>query len=170
MRHTISVWVENEFGVLPRVAGLFSGRGFNIDTLCVAETEDPTLSRITLVTHGSDEIIEQIVKQLRRLVPVVKVVDLTDEPHVDRELVLVKVRADRETRPEVYRLSEIFRGKIVDASQDTFIIEITGDEGKIAAFLELLSPMGIKEIARSGKVAMGRAMRLTTAEHAAAEA
>ena len=156
MRHTIAVWVENEFGVLTRVANLFSGRGFNIESLCVAPTEDPAISRITMVTFGDDQVIEQIEKQLRRLIPVYRVEDLTENPHVERELVLVKVRADNETRAEVTRLVEIFRCKIVDASTDTFVIEITGDAGKISAFLNLLGPLGVKEIARSGAVAMAR--------------
>lgn len=156
MRHTIAVWVENEFGVLTRVANLFSGRGFNIESLCVAPTEDPTLSRITLVTRGNDQVIEQIVKQLRRLIPVYRIEDLTEAPHVERELVLVKVRADAETRAEVTRLVEIFRCKIVDASVDAFVIELTGDSQKVEAFLNLLSPLGIREIARSGAVAMAR--------------
>ena len=166
MRHTVAVWVENEFGVLTRVAGLFSQRGFNIESLCVAETQDPSISRITMVTRGEDAVIDQIVKQLRRLIPVVDVQDLTEMAHVERELVLIKVRADRETRAEVMRLSEIFRGKIVDASQDAFMIEITGDEGKISAFVELLEPLGVREIARSGKVAMERNPRLGIADSA----
>ncbi len=156
MRHTISVLVENEFGVLTRVAGLFSGRGYNIESLCVAETEDPKISRITLVTRGDDAVIDQIVKQLNRLVPVAQVIDLTDTAHVERELVLVKVKANKDTRAEVMRLIEIFRGKVVDASDKAFVIEITGDEGKVSAFLELLGPIGITELARSGKVAMAR--------------
>lgn len=156
MRHTISVWVENDFGVLTRVAGLFSQRGYNIESLCVAVTQDPHVSRITLVTKGNDRVIEQIVKQLRRLVPVIRVEDLTATAHVERELVLVHVRADRDTRAEVMRLIDIFRGKVVDASSDSFVIEITGDEGKVNAFLELLAPLGIRELVRSGKVAMAR--------------
>ncbi|RMF13383.1 MAG: acetolactate synthase small subunit [Candidatus Dadabacteria bacterium] len=156
MRHTIAVWVQNEFGVLTRVANLFSGRGFNIESLCVAPTEDPEISRITMVTRGDDAVIDQIIKQLRRLLPVHRVEDMTGFAHVERELVLVKVRADDETRTEVTRLVEIFRCKIIDASHDTFVIEVTGDAGKIEAFLNLLKPMGIKEIARSGAVAMVR--------------
>jgi acetolactate synthase-1/3 small subunit len=159
MRHVISIWVENEFGVLSRVAGLFSARGFNIETLCVAETTDPTISRIILVTIGNDAVIEQIIKQLRKLIPVIKVVDLSEEPHVERELLLVKVNATQEARSEVIRITEIFRGKIVDVSPDTFIVEITGDNEKIQAFLELMKPLGIKDIARSGTVAMSRSRK-----------
>ena len=164
MRHVISILVENEFGVLSRVAGLFSARGFNIETLCVATTLDPTLSRIILVTEGDDAIVEQIIKQLRKLIPVIKVVDLTEEPHVERELLLVKVQAVGEGRDEVFRLTEIFRGKVVDASPETFIVEVTGDNEKINAFLDLLKPLGIKEIARSGTVAMARSRRTPAKE------
>ena len=164
MRHVISILVENEFGVLSRVAGLFSARGFNIETLCVATTLDPTLSRIILVTEGDDAIVEQIIKQLRKLIPVIKVVDLTEEPHVERELLLVKVQAVGEGRDEVFRLTEIFRGKVVDASPETFIVEVTGDNEKINAFLELLKPLGITDIARSGTVAMARSRRLLPKE------
>jgi acetolactate synthase-1/3 small subunit len=154
--HVISVWVENEFGVLSRVAGLFSARGYNIESLCVAPTTDPSMSRIILVTRGSDMVIEQIIKQLRKLIPVIKVVDLSQEPHVERELILVKVNAVGEGRAEAIRLVEIFRGKVVDASHDSFVIEITGDPEKIQAFLELVKPLGIKDLARSGVVAIAR--------------
>lgn len=154
--HVISVWVENEFGVLTRVAGLFSARGYNIETLCVAPTLDPTMSRITLVTQGNDAVIEQIIKQLRKLIPVIKVVNLSEEAHVARELVLVKVNAVGEGRAEAIRLAEIFRGKIVDASSDSFVIEVTGDNDKIGAFLELLKPLGVRDLARSGTVAIAR--------------
>ncbi|MBZ0254266.1 MAG: acetolactate synthase small subunit [Candidatus Methylomirabilis sp.] len=160
MKHTISVLVRNEFGVLSRVAGLFSGRGYNIDSLCVAETGEPGLSRMTIVSGGSDEIIEQIVKQLNRVIDVIKVVDLSETQHVDRELVLVKVSADDTNRGEIMRIVDIFRGKIVDVSPKSFIVEATGDEGKIRAMLELLRPMGIKEVARTGKIAMQRGMQM----------
>lgn len=156
MRHTISVLVENRFGVLARVASLFSGRGYNIDSLCVAETLDPTASRITLVTHGSDNVIEQIMKQLNRLIDVVKVTDLTGTPHVERELVLVKVHAEGERRNEVMRIVDVFRGKVVDVTTRSLTIELTGDEEKIEAFLALLRPLGIRDVARSGRVAMAR--------------
>ena len=156
MRHTISVMVENEFGVLSRVVGLFSGRGFNIESLCVAETEEPGISRITIVTAGNKQIVEQILKQLNKLVPVLKVSDLTGYDIVDRELVLVKVKADNDTKSEVMRLTDIFRAKIVDAAPRSYTIEVTGEEKKINAFLQLLRPFGIKEIARTGKIAIVR--------------
>ncbi|NOY44064.1 MAG: acetolactate synthase small subunit [Deltaproteobacteria bacterium] len=159
MRHTINVLVENEFGVLARVAGLFSGRGFNIDSLSVAETQDPTVSLMTIVTRGDDQIIEQILKQLRKLVNVLKVTDLHEGQYLDRELVLVKVAATAETKPEILRLMDIFRGKIVDVSPKTYTVEVTGGEDKIRAVLELLRPLGIKEVVRTGKVAMPRGMQ-----------
>jgi acetolactate synthase-1/3 small subunit len=156
MRHTISVLVENEFGVLSRVAGLFSGRGFNIESLSVAETADPTISRMTIVTVGNDQIIEQILKQLNKLIPVIKVVDFSGTDTVDREMVMVKVNAENETRTEVLRLVDIFRGKIVDVAPRSYTIEMTGDEGKVDAFLALLRPVGIKDIVRTGKIAIAR--------------
>ncbi|MFV1952101.1 MAG: acetolactate synthase small subunit [Nitrospinota bacterium] len=156
MRHTISVLVENKFGVLARIAGLFSGRGFNIESLCVAESMDPNVSRMTIVTRGDDRIIEQITKQLNKLVDVIKVVDLTEEKFVDREMVLIKVNAEPSIRAEILRIADIFRGKIVDVSPKTYTIEITGDEGKIVAIIEMLKPLGIKEIARTGRIAMSR--------------
>ena len=156
MRHIISILVENEFGVLARVAGLFSGRGFNIDSLTVAKTLDPSLSRITLVTEGDDQIVEQITKQLNKLICVLKVSDFQDVLHVEREMALVKVTADDQTRGEVLNVINIFRAKVIDASVRSFVIEITGDEGKISAFLDLLKPLGIKEIVRTGKVALQR--------------
>jgi acetolactate synthase-1/3 small subunit len=158
MRHTISVLVENEFGVLSRVAGLFSGRGFNIESLTVAETLDPTVSRMTIVTSGNDQIIEQILKQLNKLISVIKVIDLTDADTVDRELVLIKVNAEVETKPEVLRLVDIFRAKIVDVAPRCYTIEMTGDEEKINALLQLLKPIGIREIVRTGRVAIARGM------------
>jgi acetolactate synthase-1/3 small subunit len=158
MRHTISVLVENEFGVLSRVAGLFSGRGFNIESLTVAETMDPTVSRMTIVTSGNDQIIEQILKQLNKLISVIKVIDLTDTDTVDRELVLIKVNAEPETKPEVLRLVDIFRAKIVDVAPRCYTIEMTGDEEKISALLQLLKPIGIREIVRTGRVAIARGM------------
>ncbi|MCL2102945.1 MAG: acetolactate synthase small subunit [Syntrophorhabdaceae bacterium] len=158
MRYTISIMVENEFGVLSRVVGLFSGRGFNIESLCVAETEDPEISRITIVTEGNKQIIEQVLKQLNKLIPVLKVVDLTEHDTVDRELVLVKVKADNTTKPELMRLIDIFRAKVVDASPRFYTIEMTGDEKKVKAFLQMLRPLGIKDIARTGKIAIVRGM------------
>ncbi|HEY5997124.1 MAG TPA: acetolactate synthase small subunit [Candidatus Deferrimicrobiaceae bacterium] len=156
MRHTITVTVENEFGVLARVAGLFSGRGFNIDSLSVAETLDPSLSRMTIVTRGDDQILEQIMKQLNKLVNVIKVQDLKEGEYIDREMVIIKMNATGETKPELLRLTEIFRGKIVDVSPASYTIELTGDEGKISAALDLLRPLGVRDIVRTGKVAMPR--------------
>ena len=156
MRHTINVLVENEFGVLARVAGLFSGRGFNIESLTVAETLDPTVSIMTIVTEGDEIILEQIKKQLNKLIPVIKVMDMTGKPYVERELVLVKVGAKQEHRAEILRIVDIFRAKVVDVSPKSYTIEVTGDREKIKAFLELLKPMGIKEIARTGRVAIMR--------------
>jgi acetolactate synthase-1/3 small subunit len=156
LRHTISVLVENEFGVLSRISGLFSGRGFNIESLCVAETLDPTVSTMTIVTTGDDAIIEQILKQLNKLINVIKVIDFRDTDYVSREMVLVKVNADEKTREEILRMVEIFRGKIIDVSQKTYTIMITGDEEKLRAFLALVRPLGIKDLVRTGPIAMAR--------------
>lgn len=156
MRHTISVLVENKFGVLVRVAGLFSGRGYNIDTLNVGPTQDPTVSRMTIVTRGDDATIEQIVKQLNKLVDVIQVIDFRDADYIDRELVLVKVAVDSRTRPEVMQITDIFRGKIVDVQSNNLTIEVTGAEGKVEKFIELLKPFGILELTRTGKVALPR--------------
>lgn len=158
MRHTISVLVENEFGVLSRVSGLFSGRGFNIESLTVAETLDPTVSRMTIVTSGNDQIVEQILKQLNKLVAVIKVVNLTGVETVDRELVLIKVNAEPETKAEVLRLVDIFRAKIVDVAPRCYTIEMTGDGEKINALIQLLKPIGIREVVRTGRVAIARGM------------
>jgi len=158
-RRTISVLVDNEPGVLSRVTGLFSGRGFNIENLSVGETLDPSISRITLVTSGSPAIIEQIIKQLRKLVNVIKVVDLTHTEFVEREMLLVKVKAEAGARAEVLRIADIFRCKVVDVSPRSFSIEVTGAEGKIKAVLDLLGPIGIEEIVRTGKVAMARSKK-----------
>ncbi len=159
MRHTISVLVENEFGVLSRVAGLFSGRGFNIESLSVAETLDPSVSRITLVTTGDDTVLEQITKQLNKLVSIIRVSDFKDTEHVERELVLIKVTADERTRGELMNIVDIFRGKVIDVSPQTYIVEITGNHEKIDAILQLLRPLGIVEIVRTGRVAMFRGAR-----------
>ncbi len=156
MRHTISVLVENKSGVLARVAGLFSGRGYNIDSLNVAETEDATVSRMTIVARGDDRVLEQITKQLNRLVDVIKVTDLTSEDHVDRELVMIKVSATPGIRSEIIHIADIFRANIVDVSHETLIIRVTGDEDKIEVIINILGFYGIKEIARSGKVAIAR--------------
>jgi acetolactate synthase-1/3 small subunit len=162
MRHVITLLVENEFGVLARIAGLFSGRGFNIESLCVAETLDPTVSTMTLVTRGDDQIIEQVLKQLNKLIPVIKVMDLFERDFVEREMVLVKVNATAETREEVLRVVEIFRGKVVDVGTKTYTIEVTGDENKIKAILSLFKPLGIKELVRTGHVAMVRGSKTST--------
>lgn len=156
MRHIISVLVENEFGVLSRVAGLFSGRGFNIESLCVAESQDPTVSTMTIVTSGNDAIIEQVLKQLNKLINVIKVVDFKDLDYVSREMVLVKVKAEERTREEILRMVEIFRGKIIDVSAKTYTLLITGDEEKLKAFLTLIKPLGIKELVRTGPIAIAR--------------
>ncbi len=160
MRHTISVLVENQFGVLARVAGLFSGRGFNIESLTVAETLDPQVSRLTLITRGDDQVLDQVRQQLNKLINVIKVIDFQGTRHVQRELVLVKVKANRENRIEVSQIIEIFRGSIIDVSPESFLVEVTGDAHKIAALIELLMPLGIQEIARTGTVAMHRGMQL----------
>jgi acetolactate synthase-1/3 small subunit len=162
MRHVITLLVENEFGVLARIAGLFSGRGFNIESLCVAETLDPTVSTMTIVTRGDDQIIEQVLKQLNKLIPVIKVVDLIEKDFVEREMVLVKVSANAETREEILRVVDIFRGKVIDVGSKTYTIEVTGDEKKINAILALLKPLGIKELVRTGHVAMVRGSKVST--------
>jgi acetolactate synthase I/III small subunit len=156
MRHVITVLVENEPGVLSRISGLFSGRAFNIESLNVAETLDPTISRMTLVTSGNEQIIEQIIKQLNKLVNVIKVFDLTGSDYVEREMALIRVNAENSSRAEVLRILEIFRGRVVDVSPKSYTFEITGDEKKIQAVVELLAPFGIIEIVRTGKVAIAR--------------
>src|SRR5512141_2440763 len=156
MRHTISVLVENKFGVLTRMAGLFSGRGFNIDTLNVAPTQDPNTSRMTIVTRGDDATMEQIVKQISKLVDVLKVTDFREYEYIDRELVLVKVKVDSKTRAEVMQISDIFRAKIVDVQPKSLTVEVTGDESKVEKLLELLRTYGIIELTRTGKVALPR--------------
>jgi acetolactate synthase I/III small subunit len=156
MRHTLSVLVENKFGVLARIAGLFSGRGFNIDTLNVAPTQDPTTSRMTIVVRGDDAVLEQVTKQLNKLVDIIKVQDFQDGEYVDRELVLIKVGADAKARAEIMQICDIFRAKIVDVAHKALTVELTGNESKISAFLDLMEPFGIRDITRTGKVAMAR--------------
>jgi acetolactate synthase-1/3 small subunit len=156
MEHIISVLVENKFGVLARVAGLFSARGYNIESLSVAPTLDPTTSMITIVTVGDDPIIEQIMKQLNKVVEVLKVVDLTETQYLDRETALVKVHTKAEHRDEAIRIADIFRAKIVDSSPSTYTIEITGDVDKVEALINLLRPLGIKELIRTGRIAIAR--------------
>lgn len=155
-KHTLSLMVENEPGVLARISGLFSGRGFNIESLCVAETNEENISRVTLVTVGDLNILEQIKKQLNKLISVVKVLDFTGTPFVQRELALIKTKARPENRAEILRIVDIFRSRVVDVSPDHYTIEVTGDAGKILAILELLRPFGIKEIARTGAIALAR--------------
>jgi acetolactate synthase-1/3 small subunit len=156
MRHTISVLVENKFGALTRIAGLFSGRGYNIDTLNVGPTEDPATSRMTIVTRGDDATLEQIVKQLEKLVDVLEVQDFREHEYIDRELVLVKVSVDTKSRAEVMQITDIFRAKIVDVQPKTLTIEITGNESKIEKFLDLMKTFGVTALTRTGKVALPR--------------
>lgn len=156
MRHTISVLVENKFGTLTRVAGLFSGRGYNIDTLNVAPTQEPDTSRMTIVTRGDDATLEQIIKQLNKLVNVLEVQDFRDEDFIDRELVLVRVSVDAKSRAEIMQMTDIFRAKIVDVQPKSLTIEITGNEAKIEKFLGLMKNFGVLELTRTGKIALSR--------------
>lgn len=156
MRHTISVLVENKFGVLARVSGMFSGRGFNIDSLNVAPTHDASLSRITVVIKGGDGSLDMVTKQLRKLINVVDVVNFKEGQAVVRELVLVKIKADSKVRSEIMQICDIFRAKIVNVAQDAVIVEVTGDEAKTAAFLKLVDDFGILELARTGQLALKR--------------
>ena len=155
-RHTISALVENHFGVLCRIAGLFSSRGFNIDSLSVGETEDPEISRMTIVVKGDDRVLEQVVKQLNRLIDVIKVIDITHGTFIERELALIKVRTDTLTRSEVIQITEVFRANIVDVSTHSMTIEATGKVDKINAMITMLSQYGITEMARTGNVALLR--------------
>ena len=156
MKHTISVLVENEFGVLSRVSGLFSGRGFNIESLSVAPTLDATVSRMTIVTSGDDRVLEQITKQLNKLIDTIKVIDFTDQEYVERELAVVKVSAEERTRAEVLRIVDIFRAKVIDVTPKSFTVEVTGAPAKLNACIELLRPLGVKELVRSGPIVIGR--------------
>jgi acetolactate synthase-1/3 small subunit len=160
MRHIISILLENESGALSRVAGLFSARGYNIQSLTVAPTEDPSLSRITLVTSGSDDIVEQITKQLNKLVDVVKVIDLSEAPHVERELLMIKVRATGKDREEMKRLADIFRGKVIDVTDSAYVIELTGTSNKLDSFIAAIDPALILETVRSGVSGIGRGDRM----------
>ena len=157
MKHTLSVLLQNKPGALSRVTGLFSGRGFNIESLCVAETLDPKVSCMTLVTRGDESIIEQITKQLHKLIDVIKVTDVSEGEFVEREMVLIRVKAEASTRAEVLRVIDIFRGKVVDVSPTSYSVEITGPESKIKAVVDILRPIGIKELIRTGTIAMARA-------------
>jgi acetolactate synthase, small subunit len=150
MRHILSILLENEAGALSRVAGLFSARGYNINSLTVAPTDDPSLSRMTIVTEGSDDIVEQIIKHLNRLIDVVKVVEMTEGPHIEREMMLVKVKANGEGREEIKRLADIFRGRIIDVTSITYIIEMTGTGQKLDAFIDSVGHHAILEVVRSG--------------------
>ncbi|MCX7733239.1 MAG: acetolactate synthase small subunit [bacterium] len=154
--HVLTLLVENKAGVLARISGLFAGRGYNIESLCVGETNDPKVSRMTIITRGDSRVVEQIEKQLRKIIEVIKVSNITDVPHVERELMLVKVHATKENRDEIMRLVEIFRGKIVDVTLKTLTVEITGDREKTDAFLQLINPFGIKEVVRTGIAAIRR--------------
>jgi acetolactate synthase-1/3 small subunit len=160
MRHIISLLLENESGALSRVSGLFSARAYNIESLTVAPTEDPTLSRMTIVTTGSDDVIEQITKQLNKLVEVVKVIDLSDGEHIERELMLVKVRAAGKDREEMKRMAEIFRGRIIDVTDKSYTIELTGTGSKLDAFLSALERGSILETVRTGASGIGRGDRV----------
>ncbi len=160
MRHIISVLLENESGALSRVSGLFSARGYNIESLTVAPTEDASMSRMTIVTRGSEDVIEQIVKQLNKLIEVVKVVDLNEGSHLERELMLVKVKAQGESREELKRMSDIFRGRIIDVADSTYTIELTGNGAKLDAFLEALDTSVILETVRTGACGIGRGERI----------
>jgi len=156
MRHTITVLVENEFGVLTRIAGLFSARGYNIENLNVAPTLDASMSRMTLVTRGDEHVIEQIKKQLNKLIPVIKTEDLTRQEHMEREMILIKVRASEDTRAEVLRMAEVFRANVVDVSESSYTLELTGKARKLDAFLRMLEPNGVIEMTRTGPVGMRR--------------
>ena len=160
MRHIISILIENESGALSRVSGLFSARAFNIESLTVAPTEDPSLSRMTVVSIGSDEVIEQITKQLNKLIDVVKVVDLSESAHIERELMLVKVRATGKDREEMKRVADIFRGRIIDVTDSTYVIELTGNTGKLDAFLGAIDATLILETVRTGVCGIGRGDRI----------
>ncbi|HBC93910.1 MAG TPA: acetolactate synthase small subunit [Pelotomaculum sp.] len=162
MRHTLAVTVENNPGVLTRVAGLFSRRGFNIDSLAVGRTENPRISRMTIIVEGDDQVVEQVAKQLHKLVDVIKISDITYSPYVDRELVLIKVNAEPASRAEIMQLVDIFRARIVDVGPKTLTVEVTGDEGKIDAFEQSLRPFGIKELVRTGKIAMLRGIKTSS--------
>ncbi|WP_292468302.1 acetolactate synthase small subunit [Methanolobus sp.] len=159
MRHTLAVLVENKYGVLSRVAGMFSRRGYNIDSLTVGVTEDPTISRMTIVVMGDDDVLEQVMKQLNKLIDVIRVTDLKSEESVDRELALIKVNSEVTNRPEIMQIANIFRARIIDVGSKSMIIEVTGDEGKITAIEQLLKPFGIKEMVRTGKVALRRGQK-----------
>lgn len=159
MRHIISVLVENQFGVLARVSSLFSARGYNIDSLSVGETDDPAISRMTVVARGDDRVLEQIVNQLNKLVDTIEVTDLTGDDHVERELVMVKIATHNGVRSEVTEVVNIFRGKVVDIGRDAITVEVTGSSGKISAFIDMMRPYGVSELVRTGKIAIARSAK-----------
>ena len=159
MRHTLAVLVDNKYGVLARVAGLFSRRGYNIDSLAVGVTEDPTISRMTIVVRGNDHVVEQVTKQLNKLIDVIRVTDLSSDESVERELALIKVNSDASNRAEIIQIVDIFRARIIDVAARSLTIEITGDEGKIEAIQKLLKPFGIKEMVRTGRIALNRGLK-----------
>jgi acetolactate synthase-1/3 small subunit len=159
MRHAISVLVDNEAGVLSRVVGLFSGRGFNIESLSVAPTLDPKKSKMVITTNGNEQVLEQIKKQLNKLINVIKVVDYVGKEFVEREMILVKVKAKEETRAEVLRIADIFRARVVDVSPNSYTLALTGNKGKLEGFIEILSPIGILDFIRTGTVVMEREMQ-----------
>jgi len=156
MKHTISVLVENKFGVLARIATLFAARGFNIDSLAVGETENVDVSRMTIIVNGDERILDQVEKQLNKLVDVIKVSDFSSSGHVERDLALIKVKANKANRSEIIQITDIFRAKIIDVSVESITVEITGDEEKITALVSMLKPFGIKEMCRTGIIAMAR--------------
>ena len=156
MKHTIAVLVENKFGVLARISGLFSARGFNIDSLAVGETEDPAVSRMTIVVQGDDRTLEQVKKQLNRLIDVISVQDLPENTFIDRELILIKVNIDSHTRAQIIEIAEMLKAEMVDVAPKSITIEVTGDQAKIKSALELLKPFGIKDLVRTGRVAMAK--------------
>jgi acetolactate synthase-1/3 small subunit len=160
MRHLISALVENQFGVLARIAGMFSSPGYNIDSLAVGETVDPTVSRVTIVTHGDDVVIEQIIKQMRKLIDVIRVLDLTEESHVERELVLVKVACDKTSRGEIMQVVSIFRARIIDVSPSSMVVEVVGTQDKIEALLDQFKPYGIMEVVRTGAIGLFRGTKV----------
>ena len=160
MVHIVSVLVENQFGVLSRISGLFSARGFNIDSLAVGETDDPSVSRMTIAVHGDAKVLDQIMKQLNKLIDVIKVSDLSSDDMIDRELVLIKVTADAKSRPDLMQIVNTFRGKIVDVSPESLVVEVSGNKSKIDAILELLRPFGIREVVRTGTIALSRKFEL----------
>ncbi len=159
MRHAISILVDNQAGVLSRVVGLFAGRGFNIESLSVAPTLDPTKSKMVITTTGNEQVLEQIKKQLNKIINVIKVVDFMDKDYVEREMILIKVKAQEDTRAEVFRLTEIFRAKVLDISPASFTLALTGDQDKLKAFIDLLAPAGIIDYVRTGTIVMEREMQ-----------